>query len=145
MMDIVSLVLDILCTVVIFGLSYFAISLRMKGLQLAKLLIQSELDKKMLSIEFQKAVAKNNEADLQNSNGFIKFISESRDSAYEYIESVQESLINFDNEIAPILKYAETFGTVNGDNTHTEMIKKIALAYENLKKVLPEQNETPNN
>jgi len=141
----VNLVANIICTLIIFYLVYFVLSLRIRGIRIAKLLIQSELDKKMLLSQLEQAVAKNAQVDLQNSNGFIKFISESRDSAYEYIESVQKSLINFDKEVVPILEYARTFGTVNGDNAHTEMIKKIALAYENLKKVLPEEKETPNN
>lgn len=141
----VNLVANIICTLVIFYLGYFVLRLRVRGIRVAKLLIQSELDKKMLLSQFEQAVAKNAEVDLQNSNGFINFISESRNSAYEYIESVQESLINFDKEIAPILEYAKTFGTTTGENAHTEMIKKIALAYENLKKVLPEEKETPNN
>jgi hypothetical protein len=82
---------------------------------------------------------------LEQTEGFLKFISDSRDWAFGYIEEVQQALQDFALEIEPTIEWSKTYGIVNGDNAHTEALEKISLAYDKLKSVLPEENETPNN
>jgi len=82
---------------------------------------------------------------LKESDGFVKFLSASRDWAFEYIEEVQKVLVEFDKEVAPELEWSKTFGMVLGETTHTLVLKRISEAYDKLKLVLPENTETPNN
>jgi hypothetical protein len=82
---------------------------------------------------------------LEQTEGFLKFISDSRDWAFGYIEEAQQALQDFALEMEPIIEWSKTYGIVNGDNAHTEALEKISLAYDKLKSVLPEENETPNN
>ena len=93
-------------------------------------------------MELEKQIEQLN---LKESDGFVKFLSASRDWAFEYIEEVQEVLNEFDEEVAPILQWATTYGNLAGETIHTETITKISEAYDKLKTVLPKNTETPNN
>lgn len=101
----------------------------------------AEAYKERLGEEINKRDAKS----LEQTEGFLKFISDSRDWAFEYIEEVQQALQDFDLQMEPIIEWSRTYGIVNGDNAHTEALEKISLAYDKLKSVLPEENKTPNN
>lgn len=77
--------------------------------------------------------------DKEKSNeDFLKFVSDSRDWAYTYIEEVQESLNSFIKDIEPEIKYFKEYGAVGAMAPNYYSMKKIAGAYEELKKLLPE-------
>jgi hypothetical protein len=79
--------------------------------------------------------------DIHKEN-FIKFLSDSRDWAYEYIEDVQNSLTLFISEIEPEIAYFDEYGLVGDAYPHYHSMKKISGAYKELKKMLPEDQET---
>jgi hypothetical protein len=81
-------------------------------------------------------------ADLNEAanESYVKFISESRDWAYEYIETVQEKLTTFATKVEPQLNYYNTYGqTVQGP--HLILVKEISDAYEELKTIMPQENK----
>ena len=81
-------------------------------------------------------------ADLNEAanESYVKFISDSRDWAYEYIETVQEKLESFATKVEPQLNYFNTYGTaVSGP--HTILVKEITEAYEELKTIMPQDNK----
>lgn len=80
-------------------------------------------------------------SDIHKEN-FIKFLSDSRDWAYEYIEDVQEGLLKFVNDIEPEIAYFDEYGLVGDAYPHYHSMKKISGAYKELKKLLPEDQET---
>lgn len=69
---------------------------------------------------------------------FLKFVSDSRDWAYQYIEEVQESLSSFINDIEPEIAYFDEYGLVGDAYPHYHSMKKISASYKELKKILPE-------
>lgn len=69
---------------------------------------------------------------------FLKFISDSREWAYTYIDEVQSSLNKFITDIEPEIKYFDEFGIVGSAYPHYYSMKKISEAYKELKKLLPE-------
>jgi hypothetical protein len=81
------------------------------------------------------------EKELENTDGFIKFISESRDWAFQYIEDVQQNLAEFDKELAPIIEWSNTYGNTLGDNIHQDKLKQISEAYKKLQSLLPKENK----
>ena len=99
-----------------------------------------EANKKIQELERQIE-----QLNLKESDGFVKFLSSSRDWAFEYIEEVQKALVEFDEEVAPQLEWANNFGRLAGETVHTDTIKTISEAYDKLKSVLPKNTETPNN
>jgi hypothetical protein len=85
---------------------------------------------------------KNENVSVEKTDGFLKFISESRDLAFEYIEKVQDSLVKFKSEVDPEIDYMLTYGTVTGDNLSLKAFKKIEKAYRKLmNEALPQENK----
>ena len=82
---------------------------------------------------------KENKTDKEKANeDFLKFVSDSRDWAYQYIEDVQASLNKFTNDIEPEIAYFDEYGIVGSAFPHYHSMKKISGAYKELKKLLPE-------
>lgn len=81
-----------------------------------------------------------NDADVHTQN-FIKFLSDSRDWAYQYIEDVQGGIKKFMNEVEPQLDYYNKYGIVVDGMIppHDFALKKISKEVEELKKFLPEE------
>jgi hypothetical protein len=76
------------------------------------------------------------ESDIHKDN-FIKFISDSRDWAFEYIEEVQDGLKKFVEDIEPEIEYFKEYGDVMGMQPNYYSMKKIVESYNELKKLLP--------
>lgn len=92
-----------------------------------KFLLDQEMNKEQEKTDKEEA----NEA-------FLKFISDSRDWAYTYIDEVQEGLGKFINDIEPEIAYFDEYGVVGTSYPHYHSMKKISGAYKELKKLLPE-------
>jgi type II secretory pathway pseudopilin PulG len=74
----------------------------------------------------------------QVNEDFLKFISDSRDVAYTYIEDMQLSLNKFINDIEPEINYFKEYGDIGSMSPNYYSMKKIVGSYEELKKILPE-------
>jgi hypothetical protein len=94
-----------------------------------------------MSEQLSDMIQKDQERQIDQSEGFVRYLSDSRQKAFEYIESVQRALTVFDSEISPELDWNSKFGGVLGDSVHTKSINKIQAAYENLKQVMPENKQ----
>ena len=109
------------------------------------LYIQAEMDKYLLTQKLEQISNEISTLKLSETDGFVKFISQSRDWAFQYIEEVQAALKEFDNEVAHKFEWARTYGIVVNGGTHGKVLDEISVAYDKLKSVLPENTETPNN
>jgi len=97
---------------------------------------------KLLIHQEQQFEAKKTDKEKANED-FLKFVSDSRDLAYKYIESVQAGLNKFVEEVEPQLDYYDRYGpAVEGMVApHDLALKKISSEFKELKKFLPENNE----
>jgi hypothetical protein len=87
----------------------------------------------------QQSVNDTNKTDQEKANeDFLKFVSDSRDWAYQYIDDVQLSLNKFITDIEPEIIYFDEYGVVGSAFPHYHSMKKISEAYKELKKLLPE-------
>lgn len=77
--------------------------------------------------------------DLIHKENFIKFLSDSRDWAFGYIEDVQKGLNKFVNDVDSDISYFEKYGEVGSAYPHYDSMKKISTAYKELKTLLPEE------
>lgn len=90
-------------------------------------------------IMLQGAQEKELKTDKDQANeDFLKFISDSRDWAYAYIDEVQSSLNKFINDIEPEINYFKEYGDIGSMSPNYYSMKKITKAYEELKNLLPE-------
>lgn len=78
--------------------------------------------------------------DIHKEN-FIKFLSDSRDWAFEYIEDVQLGLDKFIKDIEPEINYFDEYGDIVSMQPNYYSMKKISEAYKDLKKLLPEEQD----
>lgn len=74
----------------------------------------------------------------QADEAFLKFVSDSRDWAYQYIDDAQESINKFITDIEPEIAYFDEYGIAGSAYPHYYSMKKISEAYKELKKLLPE-------
>ena len=140
MKDIIIIVLATLS--VCFAISYTF--LFVKVIKLKKSLSKLFIEKTLLQeyIESTKSIIdEKNFEDSVHKENFIKFLSDSRDWAYKYIEDVQEGLLTFVNGIEPEIAYFDEYGMVGDAYPHYHSMKKISQEYKELKKLLPVEDE----
>lgn len=92
-----------------------------KNKKLRDQILQLGLDKAMLLDSVEKLSGKQNP--IEKTEGFLKFISDSRDWAFKYIEDVQMAIADFNKAI---------------DSKNDEQIE---IALNNLKSFLPDNEE----
>jgi hypothetical protein len=78
-----------------------------------------------------------------HKENFLKFISDSRDWAFNYIEDVQKELTSFVSDVDPLIEYFDTYGDViSVERPDYAAMKQISKSYKELKKLLPtEENQ----
>jgi hypothetical protein len=113
-----------------------------KKRKLLAIIVQLEVDKRILYEKLSELmVVKESSTDVEQTEGFLKFISESRDWAFKYIEDVQAALEKFKNKVGPELEYINKYGQLIGIS-QLPGFKKISEAYEELLKVMPDDSDT---
>jgi hypothetical protein len=122
-----------------FMIAYVAIVRRLNTVSegFAKLLMTYNM---MLDdVEDKNKFLSADDHDVHKEN-FIKFLSDSRDWAFDYIEEVQSGLKKFIEEVSPEIEYYDTYGgAVEGMIApHDKALKKISKEFNELKKLLPE-------
>jgi hypothetical protein len=111
--------------IIVFVLTLVAnLRVTYKNRKLRDQVLQLALDKAMLLDSIEKLSGKQNP--IEKTEGFLKFISDSRDWAFKYIEDVQKAIEDFNRAI---------------DSKNDEQIE---IALNNLKSFLPD-NEEENN
>jgi uncharacterized protein YaaR (DUF327 family) len=139
MMD---LVIFISLAIVIVTLMLSVIRLRLKNRRLAAELLQITLDQNILMTKFAEELKKKEDVSIEKTDGFLKFISESRDLAFQYIEAIQEALVKFKDKVGPEIEYMLTYGTATGDSLQSKSFLKIEKAYKELiKETLPTEKQ----
>ena len=101
-------------------------------------LLKAHIDKTIISEKLIEVSDKKNKTEESSSEAFLKFISDSRDWAYQYIDDVQKSLDKFITDVEPSILYFDTYGDLMAAEPNYNSMKKISGAYKELKKLLPE-------
>ena len=95
-----------------------------------------------LFLEYSSVLETKETPDLDDihKENFIKFLSDSREWAFTYIEDVQSGLKKFIDEVEPEIEYYNNFGIVVEGMIppHDKAFKKISKEFYELKKLLPE-------
>jgi hypothetical protein len=94
-----------------------------KNQKLVKKTVELALEKFTISKQLEKLLNEKESKKLEETDGFIKFISDSRDWAFKYIEDVQDAIITLES------------ARKQKDDS------KIELAYSSLLSFLPKEEE----
>jgi uncharacterized protein YaaR (DUF327 family) len=139
MLDFIIFLVTIL---VVVTLLISVVKLRLKNRKLAAELLQTTLDQNILLTRLAEELKKREEVSVEKTDGFLKFISDSRDLAFEYIEAIQEALVKFKDKVGPEIEYMLTYGTATGDSLQSKSFLKIEKAYKELiKETLPTEKD----
>ncbi len=131
-----------LIVLVVVTLLISVVKLRLKNRRLAAELLQATLDQNILLTKLAEELKKKEDVSVEKTDGFLKFISESRDLAFEYIETIQEALVKFKDRVGPEIEYMLTYGSVSGDSLQSKSFLKIEKAYKELiKETLPTEKQ----
>ena len=123
----------------LFAIAYFLITKKLNRMikEYAKLSIDH--------ISLQKFIESLNLDDITgqevHKENFIKFLSDSRDWAFAYIEDVQSELKKFIEEIEPEINYFNEYGDLTSMQPNYYSLKKISEAYYELTKLLPKEED----
>jgi hypothetical protein len=122
---------------ILFILLLFVVALdnvrqRLRVSRLDKEVNQSVADYIALSDKMSEVVKNTDEKKIEQTEGFLKFVSESRDWAFQYIERVQISIKNFQDVFHPMAKeYYE-----NKDKPFDQ--ERFGILFEAYKKLIEE-------
>jgi hypothetical protein len=132
-MDLVTIIMGLLLVAV----TTTSVLLTLKVILLRQRLLTLAMSLVKVQDVFNSTKEQESANDVHKEN-FIKFLSDSRDWAYEYIEDVQSSLTLFISEIEPEIAYFDEYGLVGDAYPHYHSMKKISQAYKELKNMLPD-------
>ena len=125
---------------VCFALSYLLVlrqSVKLKK-DIARLFIENTLLQEYADLTKSVKTKENSDESIHKEN-FIKFLSDSRDWAFSYIESVQKGLTKFVNDVDADVSHFDKYGdAVSMSRPDYPFMKNISKAYKELKTLLPE-------
>jgi hypothetical protein len=117
-----------------FFLSVSIIKTKIKNNELLEKLLEANIDKALIANRLETELIKSPNSEQPEQEGFINFLNQSRDWAFEYIELVQSKIKEFEKEIDPIIKNVESHNDVDFKVSTLQMIESSR----NLIKLLPE-------
>lgn len=130
-------------TILIITLSFLTFSFAISYVAVNKKLIETKkllVDALSINLELNKEliILTSDEQKIHNDN-FLKFLSDSREWAFQYIENVQKELEQFSKIMDPEIKYFDEFGVIGSAYPHYNSMKNISEAYKKLKIIMSEE------
>jgi hypothetical protein len=135
--EIISLVSFVLFIVIFFVINFKLVKTKAENRNL-KLQIINLIQEKLA---LESVLDKRESQSVEKTEGFLNFITQSRDWAFQYIEDVQGGLTKFIKDIEPEIEYFKEYGDVTSMQPNYYSMKKITESYEELKKLLPEDED----
>jgi hypothetical protein len=125
---------------VCFAASYLLVlrqSIKLKR-DVSKLFIEKTLLQEYVDLTKSTKIKENSDESIHKEN-FIKFLSDSRLWAFEYIENVQKGLTKFVNDVDADISYFDEYGdALSMSRPDYPSMKNISKAYKELKTLLPQ-------
>jgi hypothetical protein len=125
---------------VCFGVSYTLVLRQLVKLKrdISKLFIEKTLLQEYVELTKSTKIKEESDDSIHKEN-FIKFLSDSRLWAFEYIESVQKGLTKFVNDVDADISHFDEYGeALSMSRPDYPSMKNISKAYKELKTLLPE-------
>ncbi len=119
-----------LFAILFFVFLFKNIQLRLKLSKATVELLKAHLDKAIISETLSKVKETEGRAD-SSSEAFLKFVSDSRDWAYQYIDEVQSGINKFVTDIEPEIAYFDEYGVVGSAYPHYHSMKKYLKPIKN--------------
>jgi hypothetical protein len=111
------------------------VRLQAKNMSLTYDTLQAYLDRNIFAEKLNLALIEKEGLELEKSDDFLVFISQSRDWAFQYIETTQEKINSFINDVGPTIEYLEKYAP---PILLEEQRLCLIEGYKTIKSVLPE-------
>ena len=134
----VEIFLYVLATVGVAALLLALILLSFKVRELSAKLAKETVDNIALREKLAELTDRGENKNIEQTEGFIKFISQSRDWAFQYIEKVQIAIKNFQDVFHP---FAVSYYERKKTRITKEEFQTIVDAYKELVDRLPEEGK----
>jgi len=128
-----------------FGLLIFlflvvsTIRLMIENKNLKTNLSQEFIDRVILMDQIKKLVAQEDANALSQTESFLKFVSDSRDAAFAYIEEVQAAISAFHHKLTPMVEHYKKTGKLL-ERKPSEIVKEVVQAYDELMTSMPKDS-----
>jgi hypothetical protein len=109
-----------------------------QGYKIRKMVTRNLLLSAALANKYSEVAFENVDATKEQ---FLTFVSQSREWAFEYIDSVQSALKEFYESVGPIIDQYENYGRLVSSQ-HSIHMDQLSMACQQLKKVLPQEEVT---
>ena len=95
------------------------------------------------NLALKETIAFNHFEDTQDvhQENFIKFLSDSRDWAFEYIDKSQKQIKEFVDIADKQFAFFDSWGTLSEGDLYYETMKIVSEEYKKLKQLLPEETD----
>jgi hypothetical protein len=137
-MNWLELVVFILFITVFFYSVYKVVDLRIKNRKLHLDVAQGLMDHFALMAKLETALKNTDEKKIEETEGFLKFVSNSRDWAFQYIERVQIAIKEFQDVFHPV---AIQYYKDKDQPINQEEFGKLFEAYKKLVDELPDEGK----
>lgn len=125
MLDIIAYVIF---SLIIGGLAIDSVRMRVRRKKIIANIAKLTFDNTILAGQLEKALSAQEEKSIEQTEGFLKFVSDSRDWAFQYIEQVQEEIYNLGQ-------------VIEESKDDSLAIERILAANAELQKLLPDNKE----
>ena len=128
----------IIYVLILFSIVYLMaknITLKAKNMSLTYDTLQAYVDRNIVAEKLNIALLQRDSAELEKTDDFLVFISQSRDWAFAYIETTQEQINNFINDVGPIIEYLDQYSP---PILLEEQRLRLIEGYRTIQNILPE-------
>lgn len=136
---IIELIIFVIALLLFVSLVIAHISLRLESNKLKTNLTQEAIDRAIVMEKLKEVMENEDKTNVSQTDGFLKFVSDSRDAAFKYIEDVQSAIKEFDVKIGPVVQYYKETGKVL-QRKPSELVKDISDAYDKLMESMPKED-----
>jgi hypothetical protein len=133
MQQAIDILIFVVMLLVISTLMFLVYKLKLQKDKVQANFLQAVVDRGILLEKVATLAAEKDANALKEDDGFIKFLSNSRDWAFSYIEQVQSAVQEFKDQAGPPIQ--KLSGSKSAD------VKIITQAYKKLVDILPKENE----
>jgi hypothetical protein len=112
------------------------VKLRIKNISLINENLEVYIRNSILTKELKDRLEQADIQSLASNDDFLKFVSQSRDWAFEYIESTQENIYEFVTKAGPVIEYLDEFDPPIITN---DQKKTLVGAYNSIRSTLPDE------
>ncbi|NBO78158.1 MAG: hypothetical protein EBV27_00640 [Actinobacteria bacterium] len=131
------MLLDYIIYIVFSGLILYLFLSNIKLRKMIQLMtvsvLQANIDKQIIE----------NGVSISNDENFVKFLSQSRDDAYKYIEEVQTGIKDFINNVDDTISYYDQYGSASTGMfpPYDSAMQLFSAQVKNLKNLLPKEKD----